>query len=258
MAAIPNQPLAPPANPAINGISLYGNGPLPNIVQAPSNLFQGLGASSLINASTALPMQTFNPTQLDPNTSKISNWQQFLSETSGAPGSSNVNQLAKWMGGNAANLLDGYSGTLSGLVNDRNSVLANDSNIQNQNLAGLNTTNAANAKNIGFDQQAAIAQNRLLGELNSRGLLGSFQQGGAGTADMQQLSNSLGNAANDQGVGLQNELSGLNASDAMYQMALQNYNNEVSNFGQQQQNNIPGITDILGLGGSALKLISGL
>jgi len=139
-----------------------------------------------------------------------------------------------------------------------NGILTSAQTAINNNLGNYNAVNSANADNQGYLQQAAIAQNKLLGNLNSRGLLQSFENGGMGTADMQQLKNSLSSASADQGLGLQNELSGLSQNDAMYQLALQNYNNQVGSFTQQQQNNIPGLTDILGTGLSALPLIAGL
>ena len=57
---------------------------------------------------------------------------------------------------------------------------------------------------------------------------------------------------------MQNELSGLNANDAMYQMALANYNNEYGNFGNAKKSNVPGVSDVVGLATSALPLIMGL
>ena len=222
---------------------LYGNNPLPNQVTAPSNLLQGLGVGGGLDTS-AITSQLikFNPSGLDTtNINKLGDWNNLINGLSGAPGSTIVNS-------------DGYSGSLSGLEADRDSVINAMKTTQNNNLAGYNSTNAANAKDLGYLQQASIAQNRLLGQLNSRGLLNSFENGGAGTADMQQLQNTLNGSVQDQGLGLQNELNGLNQNDAMYQMALANYNSEMNNFSNAQKQNIPGLSDILGLGVSALSL----
>lgn len=185
----------------------------------PSGLLNGLGPAQLNTSQYQL--QTFDPTDV------------------GSPGLKLPTSLT------------GQGSTLYGYTPGQISE-------QNANVAGYDATQAANAQNEGYLQQAAIAQSQLLGNLNSRGLLNSYEQGGAGTTDMQQLQNSLDNAANTQGQSLQNELSGLTTSDAMYQLALQNYQNQAGQFGQTQQNNQPGISDFLGLGLSALPLIPGI
>lgn len=232
---------------------LYGNNPLPNQITAPPNLLQGLGVGGGLNTSAITSqLQQFNPTQLDTsNINKISDWDNVINSLMGKPGGT---LLGSGVGMLNPSGLDGYTGSLSGLEADRDAVNNAMKTTQNNNLAGYNTTNAANAKDLGYLQQASIAQNRLLGQLNSRGLLNSFENGGAGTADMQQLQNTLNGSVQDQGLGLQNELNGLNQNDAMYQMALANYNSEMNNFSNAQKQNIPGLSDILGLGVSALSL----
>ena len=230
--------------------SLYGTGysSLAAPQQVPANLFNGLGPAQL--NTSQIPLQTFNPQGLVSDTSKLNDWNNVINALSGDPGGTLLGN-----GGIPISALDGYSGTLSGLEADRDKANSDNQNIQNQNVAGYNATQSANAQNIGYLQQAAIAQNRLLGQLNSRGLLNSFENGGAGTGDFQQLQNSLDNAINSHGQSLQNELSGLSQQDAMYQMALSNYNNEMNNFGQMQKSNIPGLSDIMGLGVSALSAL---
>lgn len=264
--------------------SYYGNNPLPGQVTFnPSTLFNGLGPAQL-DTSAYQPQTIPDPTTTISGVSSGGFATQPYANGvvvdglnfSGAQNGQTWKLPNDWgtltdQGGKMAydlNLSDFTNGQIppelqqilnsAGLGGSQSqSILDAMKNTQNNNLASYNAVNSSNADNAGYLQQAAIAQNRLLGELNSRGLLQSFENGGMGMADMQQLQNSLNSASQDQGLGLSNEINGLNQQNTAYQLALANYQNELGNFNQAQQNNIPGITDILGLGASALPLILG-
>lgn len=216
---MPNNPTGIPGTALDYGTGYSG---LSSPMSVPQGLFNGLGPAQLDTSS--IPLQSYTPEYNIQYTGNFASPDQYSvnGKTMEAPGGSALKTY------------------------------------QNANVAGYDANQTANAQNIGYLQQAAIADNQLLGELNSRGLLNSFEQGGAGTTDFQQLQNNLNNAVNSQGASLQNELNGLTQNDAMYQMALANYNNEVGNFNYAQQQQIPGLTDIVGLGASGLPLIKGL
>lgn len=210
----------------------------------PSNLFEGLGAAAPLDLSN-MQLQQFTPTNLGTEHTTLDNYNKILQSVAGQPGGGTLNS-------------DIYSGTISGLVEQRDALAKKIQEQQNSNLAGTNATAANNSQTISNLQQAAIAENRLLGELNRRGLLGSYESGGMGTADMQQLQNALYGSADQIGQNLQNELSGLNLGDQSYQMQLKNYMDSLGNFNKAKESQIPGLTDILGLGASGFDLISGL
>lgn len=272
---------AAPYTPSPTGV--YGTGKPTQAFTPPDNLFLGLGTSAL-TAPGSLAQQGFTPKALDQG--KLTEYQQLLDAEKYLSGDqsylSNGQKVGDlwnqgkdidtlWQMGNntqdAGNLQKyhdlfkqyGMGPTFKGqLGQDTQKLLDQFKPTQNTNLAGWEATNSANAKNAGYLQQAAIAQNRLLGQLNSRGLLQSYENGGAGTADMNLLQQALNSAANDQGIGLQNELNGLNSNDALYQMQLSNYNNQMGNYSRERKSQGGGLTDILGLGLSALPMIAGL
>jgi hypothetical protein len=221
----------------------------------PSNLFEGLGAAAPLDLSN-MQLQQFTPTNLGTEHTTLDDYNAVLNALSGASGGLQLNSMT--VPQSLLGDLQGYTGSLSGLVEKRDALANKLKEEQNANLAGTNATAANNAQTISNLQQSAIAENRLLGELNRRGLLGSYESGGMGTADMQQLQNALYGSADQIGQNLQNELSGLNLNDQGYQMQLNNYLNSLGNFNKYKQSQQPGLTDILGLGGSAVDLITGL
>lgn len=253
---------------------LYGTGTVDPAVTWDPSLLKGLGPASLSAPSSWGSPQTFTPTTPAnyQEMNDLYNFQQWMSSSADPA-------LQDWLAGTNAGdkgvmgamMKDPYFGSvmdyLGGNLNDISigqvknifdPVLSGVNSTQNANLSGYNATNASNAQYAQYLQTAAIAQNRLLGQLNQRGLLGSYLKGGAGNTDMNLLQQELNNSANDSGAGLQQELSGLNSTDAQYQLALNNYENEFSNYGQQQASNKGGILDWLGLGASALPLVAGL
>lgn len=277
---------------SFNGGVNYGGANLPNpITSLPDNLFQGTGINGLTKP-TWFQTQTFNPTNvtgLNDTTSALQKAYDDLSNgynfgdpshslsadfNAGTNLGSLYKQIADTMsGGNPAgqsanidlntimnDLGGGNAGNYS--ISDVKNLLNNDTNKlaseQNSNVAGYDATNTANANGAQYLQQASIAQNRLLGELNQRGLLQSYENGGAGTADMANLSNDLQNSQNDQGLGLQNELSGLTNAQNEFDLSQNALQNSQSQFNQQKKNNGIGLSDIVGLGASALPIIMGL
>lgn len=230
------------------------------------NIFNGLGPAQL--STSAIPMQTFTPDQsaISGTSPDWAGWSMSSIPL--------LQQLENQYRGFSLNPTTGQYNIPLAAFNDPNfqsdltqlglggpeaqNIMSQLSNLQNKNVAGYNATQASNAKGEQFLQQAAIAQNRLLGELNSRGLLNSFENGGYGTADFQQLQNSLDNAVNTNGISLQNELNGLNQQDAAYQLQLANYNNALTQFKQYQQNQQPGLLDIFGTAASALPIIAAI
>jgi hypothetical protein len=288
----------PTANGTFNGGINYGNANLPDpITGLPTNIFQGTGVNGLTQPTWYQP-QTFTPTditgQYDTEQAvdqayhdladnyygggnQFSSPNSFSSLFNAGEGLGQLQGLAKMYGGgiqnqqqdngilNDLNVLasdtgEGYgngsgSGATYQWLNNQTNQLAN---TENANVAGYDATNTTNANNAGYLQQAAIAQNQLLGELNQRGLLQSYLNGGEGTADMANLSNNLQNAQNDQGLGLQNELSGLQNSNQNFLMDQNQFQNALNNFSTQKSNSQAGLTDIFGLGAAAIPFVSKL
>ena len=285
---------APAAN-ASGGVD-YGGTTLPTAVTSlPANLFQGTGVNGLTQPTWYQP-QTFTPTDVSGLSNEynslynavygpsgiesLGNTQQTGTLSSDYLAGTNFNQLfanARDQGGSQSNQnniqynpqLDADFGTLqaqgingNSSINDVNNLLNNVDNQkkseQNSNVAGYDAANTTNANSAGYLQQAAIAQNQLLGELNQRGLLQSYMNGGMGTADMANLSNNLQNAQNDQGVGLQDELSGLTNAQQQFDLSQNALQNAQGQFSQQKANAQPGLADILGLGASAFNDVKSL
>jgi hypothetical protein len=280
-----------PAASSSSNLANYGTNNLTNpITSLPANLLQGTGVAGL--TAPAYTAQTFTPTDVTSQYNEQQGLQQAIQDLSNnyyGPNNNKVNSLSADFnaGTNLASLYsmltaakgNPYGGQSSQINTDLNTILndlgggnasqysiGNANSLlntlgntvgseQNSNLAGYNATNAANGQEVANVQQAAIAQNQLLAELNQRGLLQSYINGGMGTADMQSLQNSL----NEQGVageqGLQSALSGLQNGEQNYLMGQQTLQNNLGNFNQQKANAQPGLTDILGLGASSLPLL---
>ena len=224
----------------------------PYMTGAPQGLFNGLGPAAL--DTSAIKLETFNPTDLSGSMSQYNDTEKQISDYSNQLAGLYKQYQSPSIGAEEGNV----QAALNALKDKASAIQSSMVSSQNQNVAGYDATQKANAEGEGYLQQAAIAQNRLLGELNQRGLLGSFERGGAGTGEMQQLQNSINSAENTQGQSLQNELSGLTENDTAYQTALSNYQNELGNFGNMKSSNASGITDVLGLAASAIPFVKGI
>ena len=191
---------------------------------------------------------------------------QINSNFSGNPAGSQAQDdlaiLQEFASGNAnidpTKFSGNYSGSDSiGNVNSSLTSLNNQvANAQNANVAGYNATNSANANNLASLQKAAIAENQLLGDLSSRGMLQSYEKGGLGSADMEQLQNSLNAAQQDQGAALQTDLSGILSNQQQWQVGQQSLQNQLNQFNNTQQNSKPGFLNYLTSGLNAAAQIA--